>query len=329
MKVFVTGPDAADSFTHNVAHTFRRMGHDVRTDGGVSFDMQRSSLRRGLDDLLCRASERFRLRRDARTVRLAAEFKADLTVMCTMTLEPETVRQIRRLSNGPVVCWYGDAPANLQRQHLISGEYDVVFSKDADFVRVLRTMLGLEAHHLPEACNPDWHRPEARRAGESVVVAGTLYGYRAALAGRLLQAGEDVRLYGPPPGRWLAQQVRRAHSGVFLDHTTKARVFGGALACLSSFALSEGRNAVNCRIFETCACGGLLLSEERDAIAPYFDRDREYLAYGSFEECLDQLKRLRTDYGEAEQIRARAAKRAHAEHTYRQRLEKMLEHLEM
>ena len=48
MKVFVTGPDAADSFTQNVAYTFREMGHEVRTDPGLNFDLQRSVLRRGL-----------------------------------------------------------------------------------------------------------------------------------------------------------------------------------------------------------------------------------------------------------------------------------------
>jgi spore maturation protein CgeB len=106
-------------------------------------------------------------------------------------------------------------------------------------------------------------------------------------------------------------------------------VFGAALACLSSFALSEGRNAVNCRIFETCGCGGLLLTEEREAISPYFDRDREYLAYSTFEECLEHLRRLRLDYTEANNIRARGARRAHAEHTYRHRLEAMLTHLEL
>jgi spore maturation protein CgeB len=329
MKVFVTGPDVADSFTHNVAHTFRQMGHEVRTDPRLAFVMQQSSLRRGLDEVLSRASRHWRSRRDDRTVRLAAEFKPDLTVMCTMTLEPDSVRRIRNVSGGPVVCWYGDAPANLKRHHLVSGEYDVVFAKDSDFVQVLKAMLGLEAYHLPEACNPAWHRPEAERNGDTVVVAGTLYGYRGALVERLLDSGEDVRLYGPVPGRWVPPRVRTAHSGTFLDQTTKAQVFGRALACLSSFALSEGRSAVNCRVFETCACGGLLLSEERDAIAPYFERDREYLAYAGFDECLDHLRRLRVDYTEAQQIRARASKRAHAEHTYRHRLERMLKLLDL
>jgi spore maturation protein CgeB len=329
MKVFVTGPDAADSFAHNVSYALREMGHDVRTDRGLAFSMHLSPLQRGLDEVLSRGWRRWRMRRDARAVRVATEFKPDLTLMCTLTFEPDTVERIRRLSGGPVVCWYGDTAGNVKRDHVVGGEYDAVFAKDPDFVRTLRTMLGIEAHHLPEACNPAWHRPTAERNGDTVVVAGTSYGYRNALVERLLDAGEEVRVYGAPPSVWVSAKVKGAHTGAFLDHRRKAHVFGEALACLSSFALSEGRNSVNCRVFETCACGGLLLSEEREALAPYFERDREYLAYASFEECCDHLKRLRSDYAQAREIRTRAARRAHGEHTYRHRLERMLEILGM
>ena len=134
MKLFVTGPDAADSFAHNVAHALREMGHDARTDSRVAFDMQQSPLRRALDDLLSRAWRRWRLRRDSRAVRIAAEFRPDVTLMCTMTFEPETVERIRRVSGGKVVCWYGDAPANLRRDHVVRAEYDAVFAKDPDLV---------------------------------------------------------------------------------------------------------------------------------------------------------------------------------------------------
>jgi spore maturation protein CgeB len=329
MKVFVTGPDTADSFTHNVAYTFREMGHDVRTDPAQSFAMQASPGQRALDDLLARTSRRWRMRGDARTLRIASDFKPDLTVMCTLTLEPETVDSIRRLTGGLVVCWYGDTAGNIKRDHLVSGEYDAVFAKDDDLVHKLRSMLGVEAHHLPEACNPAWHRPVTERRGDAIVVAGTAYGYRSALVARLLESGEEVRLYGPPAPRWAAAGVRAAHTGTFLDHESKAHVFGEALACLGSFALSEGSNSVNCRIFETCACGGLLLSEDRAALAPFFERDREYLAYTSFDECRDHLRRLHEDYASAREIRARAAQRAHAEHTYRHRLERMLTTLEI
>ena len=250
-------------------------------------------------------------------------------LMCTRTFEPDSVDTIRRVSGGKVVLWYGDAPANLKRDHVVSGEYDAVFAKDPDLVRRLKQMLGLDAHPLAEACNPAWHRPVAQRRGNTLVVAGSSYGYRNALVRRLLAAGEQVKLYGPPPSIWVPRDVAAAHTNRFLDQDTKAQVFGEALACLTSFALSEGANSVNCRVFETCACGAVALAEEREAIGRYFERDREYLAYGSMEECLEQLARLRADESGARELRRRASERAHGEHTYRHRLESMLATLDL
>jgi len=329
MKIFITGPDRADSFTHNVAWTFREMGHDVRTNPREQFGMQQAALGRGLDEVLSKASHRWRMRKDRQSVKIAREFKPDLTVTCTATPEPETVEAVREVSGGKVVCWFGDAAANLRRGHLVSGEYDAVFVKDPDFARRLRSILGLEAHLLVEACNPSWHRPVAEKQGEWMVVAGTAYGYRNALLSRLRGAGQEVRFHGPVPGGWVPRDVVEMHTGGFLDHETKAIAFGEAMACLNSFSPLEAVNSINARVFETCGCGGLMLSERRDAIDPYFDRGSEYLAFDSFDECLDHLRRMREDYAFAREIRARAARRAHAEHTYRHRLERMLRTLEM
>lgn len=329
MRVFVTGPDGSDSFSHNVAHSLREMGHEVRIDPGSSLSMTHSALRRGIDEVLRRASSAIRLKDERRAVRIAGEFKPDLTLMCTQTFEPESVAAIRRRSGGLVVCWYGDAPANIRRDHLVSGEYDALFAKDPDLVHKLRSMLALPIEYLPEACNPSWHKPVARRSGDTLLVAGTSYGYRNALVTRLIASGVEVAIYGPSPGRWVSESIRRAHSGRFLDHETKARCFGEAMACLASFALSEGSNSVNCRIFETCASGGLLLCEEREALGRYFETGREYWGYRSFEQSLDWLARAKRDYREAERVREAASRRAHAEHTYAHRLRQMFAALDL
>ena len=310
MKVFVTGPDAADSFTQNVAYTFREMGHDVRTDPGLTFGLQRSVLRRGLDEILTRTSRRFRLRNESRTTRRAAEFKPDLTVMCTQTFEPGTVETIRRVSGGRVVCWYGDSPTNLLRDHVVSGEYDVVFAKDPQFVETLRAMLGIEAHHLPEACNPAWHRPQAERAGDDVVVAGAglripRFGRAASAAGRRGGAGlrSAALQLGRPGG------ARGAHGAVPRSHVEGARIRRGAGLPEHVFAArAPGQRQLpdlrDLRLRSAVADGAARLTEV------FFEPGREYLAYADFEECLDHLKRLRRDYGEAREIRRRAAARA-------------------
>lgn len=328
MKIFVVGPDSGDTFAHNVAHTLRRMGHEVRTDPTRDARMMQLGRReRIVDEVLSRLSRSWRERAERRVVAIAREMKPELCLFTTGTFEPGSVEALKRVSGGTAVCWYGDSAANLRRGHVTSGEYDAVFLKDREFARRLRDVLGLEAFYLPEACNPDWHRPVAECSGQTVLVAGTSYGYRNRLVERLLDRGEDVRVYGPAPAPWVPRKVAAAHAGRHLDEKTKAEAFGRALACLSSFAPAESPLTVNCRVFETCACGGLLVSESRAALAEHFEPELEYVPFDDFEQCLDRLQQIKRDYTQAREIRARAARRAHAEHTYQMRLQSMFKTL--
>jgi spore maturation protein CgeB len=327
MKILVVGPESGDCFAHNVAHTLRRMGHEVRSAPRPELLQSRGRVARGADELLGRLSAAWRERAERRAVRLAGAWRPELCLFTTGTLEPWAVEEMRRVSGGRAVLWFGDSAANLRRGHATSGEYDAVFFKDRDFVRRLRDVLGLEAFYLPEACNPEWHRPVARREGRRVLVAGTCYGYRNRLVERLRGRGVDVVVHGPAPPSWAPRSVAAAHAGTYLDETTKAAAFGKALACLASFAPAESPATVNCRVFEIAACGGALLAEARPALEEFFEPEREYLPFADLEQCLQQLARLERDEAAARELRRRAARRAHAEHSYERRLSGLLETL--
>lgn len=323
MKIFVVGPEVRDCFTQNVAHAFRALGHDVRSMPAFLFGAPNSRQLRVFQDILDRASERWRLRRDKWSIKVAGDFKPTLTLVCTRTLEPETVAEIRKRSGGLVVCWYGDSPANIRRGHIVSGEYDVVFMKDKEFADSLHKQVGLEAHHLDEACTPAWHKPVSNARKLHLVVAGTLYGYRNAFLARLIERKIEVCAYGPSPSPWVSKQVAGIHTGRYLDHTNKANIFGEGLACLNTFAPAE-RNSLNCRIFETCGSGGLLLTERKEVLTRCFDPGKEFLDFSCFDECLEHIEKIKREPDFAEKIRAAAVRRAHGEHTYVHRLEKIM-----
>jgi spore maturation protein CgeB len=326
MKIFVVGPEDGDFFTHNVAYTCRAMGHEVRADAGSASLAGKSRPRILAEDILSK-SQAWRVRRERRIVNAASGFKPALTIVCTNTLEPETVATMRTSTGGRVICWYGDPPANLKRDHITAGEYDAVFVKDKRLARDLRDVLQMNAFHLHEACNPVWHRPVATERAEHVAVAGSLYGYRVAVIQKLVDAGCSVRAFGPRPASWVPGTVAELHTGIFLDQRNKAMEFGRALACLNTFAPAE-RDSLNCRVFETCGSGGLLVSEKKDAMDECFDADAEYLPFSSFDELIDQLDRARKDRATAERIRARAVRRAHDQHTYEHRIRFILQVLQ-
>jgi spore maturation protein CgeB len=328
MRILVAGPETGDYFTHNIIHSFRRMGHEtlgVSMKGSV---ITRTAIGRGAEFLLEKASNGWRARLERGTINAAKDFKPHLIVAGTRTLEPNTVDELRRVNQAKVVCWYADPPANLKRDHIVSGEYDAVFLKDMAFAHRLRKILGIKAYHLDEACNPDWHKPVANRKSNEIVIAGSLYGYRGRIAERLADSGHEVKVYGPRPSAWVKEKISSLHTGSYLDHLNKAEIFGQAMACLNTFTPGEG-DSLNCRVFETCGCGALLLSEKRDAIGRCFDAGVEYLSFESFEESLDLLDRLRGDYSFGSAIREQAVKRAHGQHSYQHRLAKILETMDM
>lgn len=326
MKIFVVGPERMDTFIHNVAYTLRKMGHEVQTDPDFRSKAMRSRFQTAGIEALSRLSVSFRMRDDRRAIRIAKDFNPDLVFVCTRTLEPESVRKIRQHNDCLVICWYGDTPGNVKRNHITAGEYDAVFVKDKRFADDLRNTLGLNAYHLPEACNPDWHKPVTTPIVNHLLVAGTVYGYRSAVIEKLLNSEKTVKIFGPQPPAWVPDTVKKEHTGVFLDHTNKAFEFSKALACINTFAPAE-RDALNCRIFESCGCGAALLSEHKSSIDEYFEPYVEYLPFHNLEELKEHIQRLESDVKFSKELRKKAARRAHSDHSYSKRLKFILDTL--
>ena len=70
-----------------------------------------------------------------------------------------------------------------------------------------------------------------------------------------------------------------------------------------------------------------MLTEPRPALARCFEPESEYLEFDSQEDCLEKIRYLRENPEQAKAIRARAAKRAHKDHTYEKRLNVILDDL--
>jgi spore maturation protein CgeB len=107
----------------------------------------------------------------------------------------------------------------------------------------------------------------------------------------------------------------------------KSQVFGEGMACLNTFALAEG-NSLNCRAFEIAGAGGLQLLEARPIVTECFEPGKEVLTFTSFEELVAHIDRCRRHPEEARSIRAAAARRALEEHTYRHRIDRLLDHVQ-
>jgi len=91
----------------------------------------------------------------------------------------------------------------------------------------------------------------------------------------------------------------------------------------STFSLAEG-DSLNCRAFEVAGAGGLQIIEYRPAIEECFEPGKELLTFTTYDELLEHLDRARSDPEQMKTIRQAGARRALSDHTYRHRLQVIL-----
>lgn len=321
MRFIIPSYELADNFTDNVAYTLRAMGHTVLT---APLPTKRMSPK--LMHVMQLAYEKFLPKslspQEKWLLRSHSDFKPDAMIALTHSVEEETLLHLQK-AGVRTVAWWGDAPSQMRRHGLLCKGWDLIYLKDRFAVRKLRS-LDLNAHFLPEAMNPAWHRWERQPIGGDVVIAGNSYDYRHYLIRRLLEEGCDsIRLYGYRPSRWAHPDVLGVYQGRYVVREEKARVFGDAMGCINSTSMTEF-DSINCRAFEIAGSGGLQFMEFREAISDCFEPDREIVTFGSVTELIDKLGYFRRREAESLVIREAAHRRANAEHTYRHRLEKII-----
>jgi spore maturation protein CgeB len=326
MRILIPAFCFEDCFEDNVAKTLVEMGHEVRTLGSVPYkkfwSLPRYATRVARDMVLGDKPDRI----GQKIIKLGKEFKPDVVLSITGSVHPLVLEELGKFARGRRVIWWGDPPANSQKWGILDPGWDWIYVKDRAAANKLQ-LVGRNAHLLHEAINPRWHKPIAGQKNSSVIVAGNYYAFRQAIILRLLSDGATFELYGARPPRWAHPEIKRLHTGKYVTGEEKSRVFGEGLACLNTFSLAEG-NSLNCRAFEVAGAGGLQLIEYRTAIEECFEPGKELLTFQSYEELLSLVERAVSHPQEMLPIRAAGARRALADHTYRHRLQVILDAFE-
>jgi spore maturation protein CgeB len=261
-------------------------------------------------------------------IRAMGAFQPNLVVFTSGDYAPQVIREIRRASGAKLVAWYPDHLANLARQYLLASDLDAWFFKDRYMVETFRAKLGLNAHYLPEACCPAWHRrvqlSEADRCkyGCDLCTASNMYYYRA----RLLEIFDayDLKIWGNNYPRWLDSPLRAHYPGIFVARDEKAKAFNAAKIVLNTMHYGE-IGGVNKRLFEVTGCGGFLITDWRPVLPELFEPEREVVTFRSRQELKEKVDYYLAHPEERQEIADRGYARAHGEHTYEKRLGRMLE----
>ncbi|MFD2766140.1 CgeB family protein [Micromonospora eburnea] len=326
MRIGIIGPSGPDHFAENVSASLSRMGHDVVLLGSTHPE-RGGYIWQEVAATALRASRRVEARAQRHLARRALEHECDAVISTDSNLTPNTVSELRR-NKVPVALWFPDCVANLGRQRMLAAPYTALFFKDPLLVRRLVDMLDAPACYLPEACNPQVHRPIGEAGAQRrIVIVGNTYPSRMLLVRRLIEADVPLAIYGAPPARDVARMLPRGiHQGRVIVGEAKSRVFRTAAGVLNNLHPAE-MQSVNCRLFEATAAGAAVLCERREVLPDMFDPDREVVPFTTFAELLERVRELLDDPRRTAEVGDAASKRAHSEHTYENRLPVVLDRL--
>lgn len=259
-----------------------------------------------------------------RLLRVAKEFAPDIVLVTTMeALPPRVVRELKAACAMKIFGVFSDALSNFGRGYFFDAPYDALFFKDHYIVDKLRTKLGwTHVYYLPQACDPELHRPleltdeDRKKYTCDVAIAGNLHYFRLTQLASLTHL--DLRIYGGPPMRWMAEHpVNRFHAGFEVYGDLKCRTMRAARIVLNNNHYAEIAGT-NKRTFEVAAMGAFQLTDT-PAIADVFVPNEEVAVFDTLRDMTDQVHHYLAHPEQRLAMAERACVRAHREHTYAHR----------
>jgi spore maturation protein CgeB len=340
MRILIVGYDTPGALERYCAAGLRSLGHEVSYH-----DLHHELIR------YCRFHQTpvlsdieqaaLRGRFNRRLTQVVESGRPDLVLVFKgVELAAATLERLRALPDRPLLAnWNPDNPfdfptANTNRQLVASiPAYDVYFIWDKDLIAPLREAGARQVAYLPFGYDPAHHHPveltEEERAElhSAVCFVGGYTPERAALLSRL--ADHKVRLWGTGWERLPADSpLRGCLRGGWTWGEGMARAFSAAEIVLNVIRAQNGQ-AHNMRTFEIPACGVFMLSTRtRDQLGWL----PEGVGAGYYQDADDLAEKV-AYYLQHEDERARIAAAGHrliveGEHTYRVRMQRLVETLE-
>jgi spore maturation protein CgeB len=327
MRIAVIGPIYLDSFAKCIVHALRDMGHEV-----LSIDPDRGLLgnkRKSIEMALFKTYPVLESFKWKRAIVEIKNFKPEIILSVLWDIPPAILADLKRSPEREPIAtvWCADALTQFFRQYVFVAPWDYLFFKDHYIVDFFREKLQLNAHLLPLACYPKWHHKVALTAEEQriygceITTAGGFYHYRTKFFEHFMQY--QMKLWGPPPSNYIKSPVLKCAQGRYVGELEKAKAFNGAAIVLNNMHYAEIMG-VNQRVFDACGCGAFQIVDASPVMEDYFIPGKELVCFSN----LKELQELIPYYLNRPQERAEIAQagylRAHREHTFQQRLEKML-----
>lgn len=335
MNILIIGKFYTEGFALHIVETLYAMGHTVRRFEpglksnpiggriGHRLDQVRSVIHTASDNI-----PNIRARRMRALWQEIEQGTLDVVIVCHDFLWPNEVAELKRRSGAAIAMWFPDHLANFGKGFFMNAPYDGLFFKDPYIVDVMGGIVSSPVYYLPECFNPVRHcLPENVLPGEEfcceITTAGNQHSWRVAFYKHL--ENYDVKLWGKPAPLWMpASPVARMYQGRPVYNDVKARAFLGAKIVLNNLHYGEIRG-LNARTFEAAGIGAFQIVDWRPGLSQLFEDGKEIVSFTGISDMKNKIDYYLTHDEERNQIANAGKKRAYSEHTYKHRLQMLLD----
>jgi len=341
LRILIVGRFYEEGMALFVAKELGRMGHEVvKFDPGPSlapfggrarfyFNRARSLTSDTLKKFRMMAGQDLhgsRLRK-----LLAQSGPVDVVLSTHDFLSPTDTKALKQLTNAPLILWYPDPVWSFRRHMFLNANYDMLFFKDPYLVHMIRSKLGKRVFYMPECYCPHSLDPSMADANDQtwstdICISVDLYCDRVALFGRT--ANYDIQIWGVPAPPWMSTDTLKSKlQNRFGAHGDKVRAFCGAKIVLNTLNPSEIWGT-DVRTFEACGAGAFQIVDWRPGLAQLFEIGKEVEIFTDIADLHTKIDRYLAEPEERKNIAKAGHSRALRDHTYRVRLEQLIDVVE-
>lgn len=315
----------------------RELGHTVEAFESPDFYTAFSALRklRITADRLEQAEAAFLDVLSQCVLAKVESFEPDLVLsMAQAPLSRQALKQLRKDGTASAM-WFVEDYRLFTYWRAFAPYYDFFFViQQAPFLEELRASGVQNACYLPLAALPSFHRPldlssaERRQFGSDLSFLGAGYPNRR-IAFRQLTS-YDFKIWGSDwedevvLGRFLQEEGARISPEKAVKIFNASKINLNLHSSVQTRRLVSGGDFVNPRTFEIAACGAFQLVDRRRLLPELFTED-EMATFSDMDELHEKITYYLKNSEERLAVAAKGRKRTLAEHTYKQRMARLLD----
>lgn len=239
----------------------------------------------------------------------------------------ELVEKLRQMGI-KTACWWLNDPFQFERSLEKAACYDYYFTNSEGSVAEYWRNGVNNAHYLPVGIYPSVHRPiENSRKKYRLLFAGDWKKIREDI---LVDVANDfpLSLVGP----WRKKLSRNSPlnknliSDGFFSPEEMVRFFNESEIVINIHTwFNTSPHGVNPRLFETCGCNAFQISDRKSDIANLYEEGKELILYDTVAELKTKISYYLENPSEREHIAENGYYRTLRDHTYMQRLTKLID----